>query len=242
MAMSGTARRWLLWSGIVILILALRVACVIHERSRPFRQKPVAQKRLEPDHLVVLPKFYVEDFQSARQLAGKPLWVKLGYSTEYFALAESGQAKRSAPRHTFVPLERLTVEEVVERPIHGQNKDKEVWLIFRKEGKTYATVAGFYNSEQERYQMQLDELFYLRDPRELYSHWGEDVWRKIERHQLEPQMTLNQTFLSLGFGSLVMTEAGGVHLYQFGRKPGGEPGKTRVRFLEGRVKEFEVMH
>ena len=89
--------------------------------------------------------------------------------------------------------------------------------------------------------MQLDELFYLKNPRELYAHWDEDAWRKIEEHSLEPGMTLTQALLSLGFGRLVTTQAGGIQLYEFTRKPGGEPGKTRIRFLEGRVKEFRVV-
>lgn len=240
MVLSESARRWTMWAGVVTLIVALRVGCVLYERSRPFPQKPVAQRRVEPDHLVVIPKFYVEDFRSARQLVGKPLWVKLGYSTEYFPVGQFQQAVESSQRQAFLPLEKFIVEEAVERPIRGQRKDKEVWLMFRKDGITCATVAGIYDSEAARYQMQLDELFYPKHPREFYTHWGEEIWEKIEKHQLEENMTLNQVVLSLGYGSLVMTEAGGIQLYQFGRKPGGEPGKTRVRFLDGRVKEFEV--
>ena len=57
---------------------------------------------------------------------------------------------------------------------------------------------------------------------------------------LEPGMTLAQALFSLGYGRLVTTEAGGNQLYEFTQKPGGEAGKTRVRFLDGRVKEFEV--
>ncbi|MSO22680.1 MAG: hypothetical protein EXQ58_05375 [Acidobacteria bacterium] len=89
--------------------------------------------------------------------------------------------------------------------------------------------------------MQLDELFYLKNPRELYAHWDEDAWRKIEEHSLEPGMTLTQAMLSLGIGRLVTTQAGGIQLYEFTRKPGGESGKTRIRFLDGRVKEFKVV-
>ena len=90
--------------------------------------------------------------------------------------------------------------------------------------------------------MQLDELFYAKNPRELYSHWDPNSWSKIEQHLLEPGMTLAQAVFSIGFGRLVTTEAGGIHLYEFTRMPGGEHGKTRVRFLDGRVKEFEVVH
>ena len=72
-------------------------------------------------------------------------------------------------------------------------------------------------------------------------HWDKDVWSKIEHHSLEPGMTLAQALFSLGYGRLVTIEAGGIQLYEFTRKPGGEVGKTRVRFLDGRVKEFKVL-
>ena len=34
--------------------------------------------------------------------------------------------------------------------------------------------------------MQLDELFYLKNPRDLYAHWDLATWSKIEGHMLEP--------------------------------------------------------
>jgi hypothetical protein len=241
MAFSQTAQRWLLWAGVVSLIIALRLACVLYDRSRPAPVKPVVRKPIEQDYLVVVPSFHVEDFQSARQLVGRPLWVKLGYVTEYFPVTRFDQPISSASSQVFPPVEKFTVERVAEKPAREGGKDKELWLIFRKEGSTYATVAGLYDSKDSRYRMRLDDLFYPKDPRELYSHWGIEAWQKIERHELENQMTFNQVILSLGYGGLVTTEAGGIHLYQFSRKPGGEPGKTRVRFLEGRVKEFEVI-
>jgi hypothetical protein len=242
MAFSQSAQRWLIWAGVVSLVIALRLACVLHQRSRPAAPKPVLRKPIEQDQLVTVPKSYVEDFQAARQLVGRPLWVKLGYVTEYFPVTQFDQPASSASPQSFPPLEQFTVEKVAEKPVRGRGKDKEVWLIFRKEGGTYATIAGLYDSEASRYRMQLDELFYMKDPRELYAHWGPEAWQKIERHELEDQMTFNQVILSLGYGGLVTTEAGGSQLYQFGRKPGGEPGRTRVRFLEGRVKEFEVLN
>jgi hypothetical protein len=81
MALSEAARRWLLWAGVVAAILALRVGCVLYDRSRPFPQKAVVERPIDRDRLVVVPKFYVEDFASARQLVGKTIWVKLGYAT-----------------------------------------------------------------------------------------------------------------------------------------------------------------
>lgn len=240
MALSETAHRWLLWAGVVAAILALRVGCVLYDRSRPFPQKAVVERPIDRDRLVVVPKFYVEDFASARQLVGKAIWVKLGYVTGYFADNPRLKPANREIRY-FQPLESLTIESVMERPIAGEAGNKEVLLRFQREGQAWLTLAGVYDARAERYTMQLDELFYLKNPRDLYAHWDQLTWSRIEGHMLEPGMTLAQTLFSMGYGRLVTIEAGGIQLYEFARKPGGEPGKTRVRFLDGRVKEFKVL-
>ena len=240
MALSEAAHRWLLWAGVVAAILALRVGCVLYDRSRPLPQKAVVERPIDRDRLVVVPKFYMEDFASARQLVGKTLWVKLGYATGYFADNPRVKPDNRELRY-FQPLESLAIDRVMERPVAGEAGNKEVLLYFQREGRAWLTLAGVYDARAERYEMQLDELFYLKNPRELYAHWDSATWDKLEGHTLEPGMTLAQALFSLGYGRLVMTEAGGIQLYEFTRKPGGELGKTRVRILDGRVKEFKVV-
>jgi hypothetical protein len=239
MTLSETAQRRLLWAGVVAVILGLRVGCVLYERNRPFPQKAVVEKAVDRDHLVVVPKFYVDDLTSARRLIGKTLWVKLGYATGYFP-DKPRVTPESREFRYFQPLDSLTVENVTERPIAGDAGSKEVLLRFQKDRQSWLTLVGRYDARAERYEMRLDESFYLKNPRELYAHWDLATWGKIEGHLLEPGMTLVQALFSLGYGRLVTTEAGGNQLYEFTQKPGGGPGKTRVRFLDGRVKEFEV--
>ena len=240
MALSETAHRWLLWAGMVTVILGLRVGCVLYDRSRPIPHKAVVERPIDRDRLVVVPKFYMEDFASARQLAGKTIWVKLGYATAYFLDKPRVKPANRELRY-FPPLESLAIENVMERPIAGEAGNKEVLLRFQREGQAWLTLAGLYDARAERYTMQLDELFYLKNPRDLYAHWDLPTWSKIEGHMLEPGMTLVQSLFSLGYGRLVTIEAGGIQLYEFTRKPGGEAGKTRVRFSDGRVKEIEVL-
>jgi hypothetical protein len=240
MALSETAHRWLLWAGMVTVILGLRVGCVLYDRSRPIPQKAVVGRPIDRDRLVVVPKFYMEDFVSARQLAGKTIWVKLGYATAYFLDKPRVKPANRELRY-FPPLEGLAIENVMERPIAGEAGNKEVLLRFQREGQAWLTLAGLYDARAERYTMQLDELFYLKNPRDLYAHWDLPTWSKIEGHMLEPGMTLAHSLFSLGYGRLVTIEAGGIQLYEFTRKPGGEAGKTRVRFSDGRVKEIEVL-
>ena len=240
MALSEKAHRRLLWAGVVAVILIVRVGCVLYERSRPFPQKQVVKRPIDRDQFVVVPKFYVDDFASAKQLVGKTIWVKLGYVTGYFADNSRVKTDRRDLRY-FEPLESLSIEKVIERPIAGEAGNKEVLLRFQREGLSWLTLAGVYNAAAKRYEMRLDELFYLKSPRELYPHWDESAWSKIEKHSLEPGMTQAQALLSMGFGRLVTIEAGGAQLYEFNRKSAGEPGKTRVRFVDGRVKEIQVL-
>src|SRR5262245_17854384 len=208
MALSEKAHRRLLWAGAVAVILIVRVGWVLYERSRPFPHKSVVKRPIDRDQLVVVPKFYVDDFVSAKQLVGKTIWVKLGYVTGYFADNSRVKTDRRDVRY-FEPLESVSVEKVLERPIAGEAGSKEVFLGFQREGSAWLTLVGVYNAPAERYEMRLDELFYVKNPRELYPHWDKSAWNKIERHALEAGMTLAQVLLSMGFGRLVTTEAGG---------------------------------
>jgi hypothetical protein len=240
MPLSETSKRWLVWLAVVMVVLAVRIGCVLHDRNQSVRSKPVASRHTEGDYLTVIPKFGVSDLESAKKLLGIKLWVKAGYVAEYSRYSASPQTAPLSTSKKFEPLEEITVQKVVERLLQSNPRQREMLLLFVKEDEKFATVIGYFDPESNQYQILLDDLFYVKNPHEIYDHWVEQTWQKIKNHQVEPQMTFAQVNLSLGAGTLVATEAGGTQLYQFDRKPGGEPGKTRVRFGDGRVKEFEV--
>ena len=240
MTMSETAHRWLLWAGVVAVILVLRVGCVLYERSRPFPQKAVVEKPIDRDRLVVVPKFYVEDFASARQLVGKTLWVKLGYVTGYFLDKPRVKPANRELRY-FQPLESLAIESVMERQIPGEAGNKRGTLPLSKGRPGVADLGRAVRRPRRPLRDATRRIVLSQESTRALRAWGEDAWSKIEKHSLEPGMTLTQALFSLGYGRLVTTEAGGIQLHEFGRKPGGEPGKTRIRFLDGRVKEFRVL-
>jgi|RhiMetdeSRZDD1v2_1073273.scaffolds.fasta_scaffold09464_13 hypothetical protein len=239
MSLRETSRRWLIWLCIVTAVFAARIGWVLYDRSQSARSKPSAPKLTERDYLTVIPKFGVGDLASAKKLAGSSLWVKAGYAIEYSRYSTSATTARPSPGMKLEPMEEITVRDFVKRPL-PQKKQWEILLLFEKGGEEFSAVIGYFEPEAKQYQIQLDDLFYAKNPRHIYDHWDEETWQKIRHHQLEKQMTFAQVNLSLGAGTLVTTEAGGTQLYQFDRKPGGEPGKTRVRFVDGRVKEFEI--
>jgi hypothetical protein len=242
MLFSESSKRWLVWLAVVVLIVAVRTGWVLYERSRPVSSKQPTPRLTEKDYLTVIPKFNVSDLESAKKLVGQRLWVKAGYVAEYTRYSALAQTAGVSPGKTFEPLEEITVRNIIERPLAPNNRQREVLLLFAKGSEEFATVIGYFDPESKQYQIQLDDLFYMKNPHEIYGHWDEQTWQKIRNHQLERHMTFAQVNFSLGTGNLVTTEAGGTQLYQFDRRPGGEPGKTRVRFVDGRVKEFEVKY
>ena len=241
MKLSNRAKRRIIWAAVVMALLALRVGWILYDRSRPITPKKTASRQVQPDYLVRIPRFYISGFEEAKRLVGKPIWVKKGFQLPYYPVGRSGKPVAGGGAGQLLALEKLVVKEVVEQPAPGRSEDRQVLAVFEKEGRAMGTVIGRLDGQRQLYQMFLDQFFYAKDPRELYSHWSENTWRLIRDHQLALDMTFSQVALSIGDGRLVSQEAGGVQVYEFVRKPGGAAGRCRVRFKGGRVSDFKVM-
>jgi hypothetical protein len=144
MAMSHRLRNWLIWLTVVFIVIALRLACVLYQRSGPAKVRPISQRLLDKDSQVVIPRFYADDLGSAWKLVGKTLWVKAGYRATYFPWKAQEKAKPSQAKLLFEPMESLVVEEVTNRPIANGSHDREVLFLFRKGEQIFATIVGFY--------------------------------------------------------------------------------------------------
>lgn len=239
---SNRAKKWIIWGGVLIALLAIRWGWMLYERSRPVTPLKRPAKRIQPDYLVSLPRFYVSDFEEAKRLVGKSLWVKKGFQLAYHPVVPGRSSSRESGGQQLLPLEKLIVKDVVEQPTPGRSGYREVLVLFDKEGVEMGVVVGRFNGQRALYQMYLDHFFYAKNPREIYEHWNESTWKLIGSHQLELGMTFAQVALSIGDGALVTREAGDIHLYEFTRQPGGAIGRCRVRFKEGRVAEFKVLN
>jgi hypothetical protein len=214
---------------------------MLYERSRPVTPKKTASKKIQRDYLVRLPRFYISGFEEAKRLAGKSIWVKKGFQLPYFPVGKGGKSRAGGRAGRLPALEELVVKEVVEQPSPGRSGHRQVLVVFEKQGAAMGTVIGSFDGERQLYRMALDQFFYAKDPRELYSHWSENTWKLIRDHKLALDMTFAQVALSIGDGRLVTQEAGDVQVYEFVRKPGGAAGRCRVRFKGGRVAEFKVL-
>ena len=241
MKLSNRAKKRIIWAAVVMALLALRVGWILYDRSRPVTPKKTASRKIERDYLVRLPRFYISGFEEAKRLVGKPIWVKKGFQLPYFPVGRSGKPAAGGGAGRLLALEELVVKEVVEQSAPGPSGDRQVLAVFDKEGVAMGTVIGTFDGQRQLYQMVLDQFFYAKDPRELYSHWSENTWRLIRDHELALDMTFSQVALSIGDGRLVAREAGDVQVYEFVRKPGGAAGRCRVRFKGGRVSDFKVL-
>lgn len=241
MKLSKRAKRRIIWAAVLMALLGLRVGWMLYDRSRPVTPKKTASKKIQRDYLVPIPRFYISGFEEAKRLVGKPIWVKKGFQLPYYPVGGSGEPAAGGGAGLLLALEELVVKEVVEQPDPGRSGDRQVLAVFEKEGVAMGTVIGTFDGERQLYQMVLDQFYYAKDPRELYSHWSENTWRLIRDHKLALDMTFAQVALSIGDGRLVAREAGDVQVYEFRRKPGGAPGRCRVRFKGGRVAEFKVL-
>jgi hypothetical protein len=216
--------RWTPLAGLTLkltlVVAVVYVGGIFYERwSRPslVRDKP-ASRKIHPDLYVYPPKSYVTDFASARKLIGKPLWVKEGYRWIY----EPGN-------RTLEPIERIVPSDVI-------RQGKEVRLRFEKEGRPYTLPVGVDG------RFFVDEIFYIKDPRELWSHWPDEVWTDIAHHRVRVGMSEHQIVFALGAGNALRASPGSrtrIVDYRLGAEAGIDP--QRVTYSDGVAEKIEKL-
>ena len=204
--------------GVALALVYLGYVYLERWSRAPVQPNQPQKVTIHPDLYVYLPKSYVSSLESARKLVGKPLWVKEGYRWNY----KPGDK-------TLGPIEKIVPSGVRAR---GGN----VLLEFEKEGKSYtvAVSAGNY--------FYVDEVFFLKDPHELYGHWSDEDWQKIRAHQVEEGMTVSQVTFAAGAGQIVRSSPGGktrIVDYTLGKEYGVPP--VRVTFRDGIAGQVEPL-
>lgn len=184
-----------------IIIAIARVGFIFYERNHvPEVQKPQPSSsssyKITLDDYVTPRKLYPYDLKSAREVVGKTVWVRSGnecpyypYSTATHSVSVKGMAGLLAP------LENLEVKDVVVQNVHGQ---KQVMAIFVKAGSPdeYGVAVGKVSDGS--YDFFINDVFFIEDPHQLYSHWPADVWDAIDHRQVKIGMNERQAALALG--------------------------------------------
>ena len=207
----AAAGRIVLRLGLVAVGVYL-AASYYHRWTRPRLERDQPKREVHLDHYTYLPKSYVTDFASAKKLVGKPLWVKEGYRWIY----EPGD-------NALGPIEQVVPTGVARR-------GREVLLKFEKDGRPYTIPIGSGR------QFWVDELFLLKDPRQLFDHWTGEDWALIEKHEVRVGMSEYQVTFALGAGQVVSASqhsATRVVDYSLGEDAGIAP--VRVTYRDGVV-------
>jgi hypothetical protein len=177
--------------------------------------------------------------KEVKELKGSTLWVSAGGQLEYYPYAgHAAQYGKSAG--ALLGAEPLVVKDAIEQvapkgaTMRIPGGDKQALLVFTKPGDTneYAVPVGYKQDGQ--YTFLTDEIFFYDDPHELYKHWGPEIWKAVDAHQVILGMNERQVELSLGQVSQSTSKAYGDRMVVFANM--GKP--MAVTFVKNKVTAF----
>ena len=115
--------------------------------------------------------------------------------------------------------------------------DKQVLLVFTQAETTRRSMRCRLGIEQAgQYTFYTDEIFFYDDPHELYKHWGPEIWKAVDAHQVILGMNERQVELSLGQVSQSTSKDYGNRMVVFANM--GKP--MAVTFVKNKVTAFRA--
>src|SRR5579863_8484807 len=168
-------------------IIAVRTAYILYERHSENASSVAKQAPpLDADYYVTPKKLYPYDLKSAKQLTLQPVWVKVGYAYTYYPYEAARRSVNFAhPGGQLAPLEKLQITNVITASA-PKLPDRQIMATFEKNGAAYAFSIGTVNDGN--YHFYSDDMLFIQDPHQLYSHWPADTWAAIDQHQAKPGM------------------------------------------------------
>jgi hypothetical protein len=227
----------------VILVVAIggELAYLHHERNKPIAVKAPEREVIADDDLVFLKKKRPDTVKDIKELKGSTMWVSAGGQLEYYpVVSHAAQYGKSAG--TLLGAEPIVAKDAVEQvapkaaTFRIPGGDKQVLLIFNKpnDTKDYAVPVGYKQDGQ--YTFYTDEIFFYDDPHELYKHWGADIWKAVDAHQVILGMNERQVELALGQVSKSTSKDYGNRMVVFANL--GKP--MAVTFVKNKVTAFRA--
>jgi hypothetical protein len=229
-------------SVVLVLAVGVRVGLIYRERNAPDNSvKPAAREVIADDDLVFLKQKRPDSMKDIKELVGSTVWVSAGGQMEYYPVAgHTAQYAKSAG--TLLGAEPIVVKDAFEQvapkaaTFRIPGGEKQVLLVFTKPGETkaYAVPVGYRQDGQ--YTFYTDELFFYDDPHGLYKHWGPEIWKAVDTHQVILGMNERQVELSLGQVSKSTSKAYGDRMVVFANL--GKP--MAVTFVKNKVTAFRA--
>jgi hypothetical protein len=192
---------------VMALAIGIRVGLIYRERSNPgVAVKAPEREKIADDDLVFLKKKRPSSMADLKELAGTTVWVSAGGQMDYYPYTGK-RVVYGKPSGTLLGAEPMAVKGFAESvapkaaTVRIPGGDRQVSMIFTRPGsddpaKEYAVPIGYHEAGQ--YTFYTDELFFYDDPHELYKHWGPEVWKAVDAHQVILGMNERQVELSLG--------------------------------------------
>lgn len=232
-------------AGTLILVAAvgIRIGMIYRQRNAPVKPVPTAaDEKISDDDLVFLKKKRPDTMAEIRTLIGTKVWMSAGGQLDYYPFAGHRVAYGKSAG-TLLGAEPLIITNAVEQvapksaTFRIPGGDRQVSLVFTLPQSTdtkkeYAVPVGY--RENGRYTFYTDEIFFYDDPHELYKHWGPEVWKAVDAHQVILGMSEGQVQLSLGQVSKSLSNDFGNRLVVYANL--GKP--MAVTFVGNKVTAF----
>jgi hypothetical protein len=187
----------------VLLVAAWRFISYERERSRPGvgAQKP-AERRLTDDQMVVPKKLFIDSLKSAKELNGKTVWMKIGYTLPYYAY-RTGHIDFAHEAGHMPPAQQMEVKDITAASTPPDwastvpRGAKNAFVLFTEPGRPGEFAAPVATLDGGTGTWYCDDLFFYQDPKSLY-HWPADVWQGVAQHTPKQGMNEIQTAMALG--------------------------------------------
>jgi hypothetical protein len=192
---------------VFLAVVGVRVGMIYRERNAP--EAPVAQparEKISDDDLVFLKNKRQDKMEDTKELVGQPLWVSAGGQMDYYPVT-GRHVDYNKTSGTLLGAQKLEVKGFVEQvaPKSATHRipggDRQVLMLFTMPNSptpdnVYGVPVGYHENGQ--YTFKIDEIFFYDDPHELYKHWGPEVWKAVDEHQVILGMSERQTQMALG--------------------------------------------
>jgi hypothetical protein len=229
-------------TAVLILAVGGELVWLHHERNAPVAVKAPEREVIAEDNLVFLKQKRPDSLKDVKELKGSTMWVSAGGQLEFYPyVGHAAQYGKSVG--TLLGAEPIVVKDAVEQvapkaaTFRIPGGDKQVLLVFTKarssgDAKEYAVPVGYRQAGQ--YTFYTDEIFFYDDPHELYKHWGPEIWKAVDAHEVILGMNERQVELALGQVSQSTSKDYGNRMVVFANL--GKP--MAVTFVNNKVTAF----
>ncbi len=228
-------------TAVLILAVGGQLLWLHHERNAPVAVKAPEREVIADDDLVFLKKKRPDTLKDVKELDGLDDMGVGGWPDGVLSLcgargsvwqecrdvAGSGADRREG-RGGAGGAEGCDVSDSGRRQA-GAAGVYEAGITTRKE---YAVPVGYRQAGQ--YTFYTDEIFFYDDPHELYKHWGPEIWKAVDTHEVILGMNERQVELSLGQVSQSTSKDYGNRMVVFANM--GKP--MAVTFVKNKVTAF----